>query len=278
MKRTSIFKNAFFVSLVIAAQSGFAQLTPLNIGPIAPNDSIIVYFNVTINSGLPAGTTYIATRATIAGTNFSSIVSDDPDTGVPADSTKTPLALSTLPVNFLSFSAQEINGTVDLLWKVTAQVNVNHYEIQRSSDGIHFDNIGQIPALAAGIDLAYIFNDANPPFGFIYYRVRSVDNDLRSKFSSIIKIKLNDGNTKVSVSPNPVRDNMFDLHLSNLLPGEYAAEIYNSTGQLVLKRTIRYNGGVRTELIVLPPKLMPGVYHLHLRNGRSRYMEKLLVQ
>jgi uncharacterized repeat protein (TIGR01451 family) len=64
----------------------------LNIGTLPAGESITITFNVTINSPLsPTNTTQVANQGTVSGSNFGSIVTDDPDTGALNDPTVTPV-------------------------------------------------------------------------------------------------------------------------------------------------------------------------------------------
>jgi large repetitive protein len=64
----------------------------LNIGTIPAGESVTITFNVTINNPLsPTNATQVANQGTVSGSNFGSIVTDDPDTGALNDPTITPV-------------------------------------------------------------------------------------------------------------------------------------------------------------------------------------------
>jgi hypothetical protein len=109
---------------------------------------------------------------------------------------------TTLPVNLVSFTAvKNANQTVDLKWIVTAQVNLNKYEIQRSADGINFKTIGVVNATNK---TTYDFNDVSPIKGFNYYRLKEIDNNGSSKLTAALRISF--GKTNIQVYPNLVKD------------------------------------------------------------------------
>jgi len=94
--------------------------------------------------------------------------------------------LSVLPITWVSFTSEKQNSVVKLNWKVAEQVNNDHYEIQRSADGINFYSIGELRATGnTGGD--YSFIDANPLPGGNYYKIKQVDKDGKFTWSTVRK-------------------------------------------------------------------------------------------
>ncbi len=69
--------------------------TPVAIGTLPPGKSITLAFSVTINNPLPGGVCQLANQGTVSGSNFSSVLTDDPDTAAASDPTVT--FLDTVP-------------------------------------------------------------------------------------------------------------------------------------------------------------------------------------
>lgn len=101
---TSLLHEVFsFGAQPVHAQNTSASIPigPLNIGTIPANSTVIVTFDVEVNAVIPTGTNSISLQGVISGTNFASILSDDPETAVNIDATRTPLgalrAVNALP-------------------------------------------------------------------------------------------------------------------------------------------------------------------------------------
>jgi hypothetical protein len=62
----------------IAAPS-VAGTVDVQIGTLAPGDSVQITFSVTVNSPFPAGVTSVSNQGTVSGTGFSPVSTDDPD-------------------------------------------------------------------------------------------------------------------------------------------------------------------------------------------------------
>jgi hypothetical protein len=76
---------------------------------------VTITFDVTINSPLPPGVTQVANQGRVTGSNFATVLTDDPDTATPADSTITQLdnTVTTFRV-YLPIVRQSIAQTPDL--------------------------------------------------------------------------------------------------------------------------------------------------------------------
>ena len=95
---------------------------------------------------------------------------------------------SPLPVNFITITAKKNENSVDVKWAVADEINVDHYEVEKSTDGRNFKTIGSV---YAGKKNVYSFTDGQMSNGAVLYRVKNVDIDGRSKYSTIVRINLN---------------------------------------------------------------------------------------
>ena len=66
--------------------------------------------------------------------------------------------------------------------------------------------------------------------------------------------------TRAAVYPNPVSGNSFNLVLYNLNKDDYKVNIYNSTGNLVITRSLDYKGAKSDYTIKLPAYITGGSY------------------
>jgi uncharacterized repeat protein (TIGR01451 family) len=65
----------------------------LNIGVLPAGKSITITFNVTVDDPFLGATATVSNQGTVSGTNFTSVLTDDPDVGGAADPTITPIDL-----------------------------------------------------------------------------------------------------------------------------------------------------------------------------------------
>ena len=107
-----------------------------------------------------------------------------------------------LPLQFISYSVNEIKDhSVVNKWITANEINVHHYNIEKSIDSKIFNSIGIIKAQDKQAN-QYELVDKNVIDGIIYYRVVGVDNDGRKSYSEIKKISTINDN-QISIYPNP---------------------------------------------------------------------------
>ncbi len=56
------------------------------------------------------------------------------------------LNLNIVPLKLLSFTGNEQARQINLKWETAHEENHNHFEIEKSADGIYFINLGRIEA------------------------------------------------------------------------------------------------------------------------------------
>lgn len=171
-----------------------------------------------------------------------------------------------LPVKMVSFTASlSSTNTAILNWETTNEDNLNHFVIEKSTDGRNFENIGIVFSTGQQSGSGkYIFNDnlgQTNNVKLFYYRLRSVDNDAKFQLSDTRLIKLSTGNQSVSVSvyPNPV---ISELRIS--IPVKWqnkpvAYSLVNMAGQTI-KQLTKTNAN-QTEIISMS-SIQAGMYTL----------------
>ena len=85
-----------------------------------------------------------------------------------------------LPVKITYFYATLRSSVVELRWATIMEENFQKFIVQRSSNGIEFEDLGMLPGRGFDIydiESKYSFEDDNPFVGFNYYRLKAVDLD-----------------------------------------------------------------------------------------------------
>lgn len=109
--------------------------------------------------------------------------------------------LSVFPVELISFQAKVTENLVNLTWSTATEVNSDHFEIQRSSDGKTWINIGEVPAMQNSSEKhQYTFSDNTPLTGTSYYRLKMIDLDGTFAYSHIDSVDIK---SKLTFYPNP---------------------------------------------------------------------------
>jgi trimeric autotransporter adhesin len=141
-----------------------------------------------------------------------------------------------LPVTLVSFSAKVKNSQVALTWVTASELNNKGFEVQRSRDGQVFETVltrdGQGTTNAT---TTYNEVDRKPLNGLSYYRLKQVDLDGTSSYSSLVPVNfLNSGD--VTMYPNPVED-LLNINVGGSAEG-MTAVITDMTGRLISTRKL----------------------------------------
>lgn len=173
-----------------------------------------------------------------------------------------------LPLTWLSFTGRLINEKTELKWVTANEMNTSHFIVEKSVDGIRFSPIGTVAALGStGHDNDYLFYDDNPNEGYSYYRLKQVDADAKSTYSSIVKIYFAK-NSYVIIAPNPARD-FVDIKSNSALS---AIQVWDPMGKIV--RQFKPSANNRYSLA----GLSSGIYFIRIQGGNITQVFKLVVE
>lgn len=202
-----------------------------------------------------------------AGT-YSLRLTADALSGCPASfAMSTVTVRSTLPADFLTIVARTKEDGRELKWRVTNEVNVLHYVVERSTDGRNFSDLATIEYKRSNSQVnQYVFVDAQPiSFNQVYYRIRQVDEDLKYNYSSIVTttiIKSDDW----YVAPSPAT-NQFSIHLSSASAARVVVDLIEPNGRVVQTKAVSVEKGSNVISFTNLDLLAKGRYYLRLNNG-----------
>jgi len=171
----------------------------------------------------------------------------------------------TLPVKLTAFNAVLNNNSnkVDLTWSTASEINVSHFVVEKSTDGINYSDAGVVFAYGTATGKAdYKLSDniANDQAKIIYYRLRSVDIDGKGQLSATRIIRRNsqeENKITILTYPNPVSNELRITVPANWQNKKAVYEVFNSNGQIA-KRAETSNSS-QTETINVT-NLAPGFY------------------
>jgi dienelactone hydrolase len=173
--------------------------------------------------------------------------------------------LTVLPVTGLSFNAATATGNkVILQWSTVSEINNPAFTIQRSEDGIHFNDLAVVNSTATnGAGAQYSYIDNSPLAGTSYYRLQMQEPGASKTYSSIKSIQTAPGSV-IRIFPNPVRDKLnISIHRSFV---NSTLQINNVNGQLVQTEFLNGNGTISVNVAKLPA----GIYYAAIINKTGK--------
>lgn len=167
------------------------------------------------------------------------------------------LSFDPLPVTLNNFNAIAKGEDVVCSWETLQQQNSSYFIIERSDDGIHFNAVEKIPAVAnSTLTLHYSYTDkgilpmANE---YLYYRLKMVDTDGTFTMSRTTKIKVKNLPV-ISVYPNPVVARL-NIEFTSAVTEETMLTVFNYAGSVVLQQpatVLKGNNSFRINTEKLP--------------------------
>lgn len=182
------------------------------------------------------------------------------------------VCLSALPLNLLYFKGSLQAQKPLLQWSIAANQNVKYFEIEKSSEGIHFAAIAHINCLTNNTTTAYNYRDDTYTNSASYYRLRMIDNDGNSSLSNTIFISSRD-KMNLFIFPNPVAEHLYVQLKSDKKETKNLA-IADVSGRIILKQTIAINAGMNT-ISINTNQLAKGTYLLMI-DGSGISVEKFM--
>lgn len=185
-----------------------------------------------------------------------------------------------LPVTLTNLKAVQKNKTNDISWTALNELNMQHYEVERSSNSISFSTIETLPARNNGsLNNYYNISDVQPLHGNNFYRIKAVDKDGTISHSSIVSINtLINVTASVTILPNPVSNKLLNLYLNYLPVGNYTIAITNIGGQQIYNQKVLHSGGSSMQKIQLPSSVTRGIYIVRLFSASTSYNIPVLIE
>jgi hypothetical protein len=180
-----------------------------------------------------------------------------------------------LAIKLSSFTAlAENNSRVNVFWTTETEKNSSHFEIQRSSNGIHFTSIGTITAAGnSNHTQRYKFIDEQPLKGISFYRLKQFDIDGNATYTKTERVHLKDNNTWVDIYPNPFSGNSFTIKLQKAVEGVVNIKVIDTKGRLQIHQQVN---GANT--ISIHHKLAKGLYTVVVTAVNFSESKKLVIQ
>ena len=175
-----------------------------------------------------------------------------------------PICGGPLPIILNSFTVNVDGKNNKAGWVTSAEVNLDHFELERSYDGANFESIGIVYAKRLPGPGYYYYTDDNHADGYNYYRLKMVDVSDKFTYSSIIKVysgKL--AANAISLAPNPAR-NLCSLSAVFEQPQKITIRISDMNGAIIKIINDYAMAGINNFKIDLPPALSGGAYLVEL--------------
>jgi hypothetical protein len=184
-----------------------------------------------------------------------------------------------LPVELLSFTGNPEGWYNHLFWTTATEVNNNFFVLERSNDGVNYDQVATVNGAGNSNTLINYHVVDERPFSTTYYQLKQYDYNGSSETFGPIVVANNsiNGFSFISVFPNPAED-IFYINLSSGEAAELNYFITDAFGKQVYNGIAKIEGNTKIE--VNASTWAAGVYFVRLTSNHHNYERtiKLIVK
>lgn len=193
--------------------------------------------------------------------------------------------IAPMPVELIEFVAEDMSGDVSLIWSTASEENSSHFEVERSTDGKNWKNIGKLESHHNSTEIqTYFFVDNEVPSDRNYYRLKMVDLDETFEYSKIIMVQVNREDVEVvtepkmdvKIFPNPVSD-LATVSINSPLATKVNMRLLAAAGNVLLQNTISLEENENTQEIDMSA-YPSGIYFLVITRGRDVQTHRIVKQ
>ena len=178
-----------------------------------------------------------------------------------------------LPIKLIAFDAKENNNKVALTWETATELNNDHYNIERSNDGISYFSILTIKANSNGPG-SYLVYDNGPDIGTNYYRLVQYDKDGHETYFAVKMVNFaGSKNSYVYVYPNPASAS-FVIRTERDALNKGTIIITDAFGRIV-KTLALAASGIQT---VVTDELVNGIYFVRVNTNGNSATSKIVIR
>jgi len=180
-----------------------------------------------------------------------------------------------LPIGLLDFEGRLQQQNVALQWTTVSEEGAKSFGIERSYDGVRFENIGYVAAIGTSHSPhRYVFTDTSIARDKNFYRLREIDLDDKFTYSKVIQVNGAPQRNPFTVSPSPFTTGL-DILFARTPVENINIRLLDMTGRTLLRRYNSPSGQPLLHIDLSGLSLPAGVYLLEVRTGTNTYIQKI---
>ena len=176
----------------------------------------------------------------------------------------------TLPVTLGSFDTRAANGGVEVFWMTTSEVNLSHYELHKSTDGVNYEFFAREEAFNLPYNLEYKVNDGlNIHAQHTYYKLYSVDRDGKRDYhgTRVQSNLVNEEKPFSILSSSMNNQGLSSIRIYTDREMRVEIDLYSVSGQLVIQQKVSLSKGLNLVEISGLERLRSGCFVGQVSDG-----------
>ena len=171
-----------------------------------------------------------------------------------------------LPVELTMLYGICKNGNVELHWQTASESNNEGFVILRSFDGVNFEEIAEV--MGAGTStgtINYMYVDEEDKTGMVYYKLRQVDFDGKTKESKIVAVQTCGPNARFAIAEDEITVSFKNPEETNYVV------VTSLSGKIVFSKSFKDVAEAR----IASPRIK-GVYIISVIDSKQITSEKFI--
>jgi trimeric autotransporter adhesin len=171
-----------------------------------------------------------------------------------------------LGIQMISFAGRLENGNSMLSWTTSRESQFVFYDIERSTDGISFSEIGTVSSTGSPASElnTYSYTDPAPP-GILYYRLKVRNSSGQFAYSRTIQLTPRQSSFGFGTVINPFTDQL-RFEITSVRPTRADAELVDASGQVRRRATFELLQGINRLSFSNMSDLPSGIYILRVQS------------
>lgn len=179
-----------------------------------------------------------------------------------------------LPITLTKFTSECKNDGIQINWSTATEIDNDHFELQRSTDAIHYVTITSIPGHGNSQEQnSYSYFDDIKDDAIYYYRLKQVDFSSKYTYYNInADISCHTKEIDIVIYPNPANDL---ISIKTTSEEMYTLEIINNCGQVVYVSSEKISGQNRFD--IQTASFANGIYAVKITNSFKTIVKKVTI-
>ena len=175
-----------------------------------------------------------------------------------------------LPIDLIDFYATQNGSKNDLVWKVASEINVLEYVIEKSEDGVNFNEIERVKSKNSnGSIMTYTAEDAVPYTDITYYRLSTKEFNGKMSYHKIIDLNRNNTGWKTIYYQ---QDDYLTIEFKNSVPKNSTVSLFDLSGKLLAEESIK-----ESQTKISTQKFSEGIYFMRISTPYKTEHFKLII-
>lgn len=137
-----------------------------------------------------------------------------------------------LPLNLTFLSATKEENKAHIEWRIETDTEIDHYVVERSYNGVVFEDLAQVKSKQSSEEQAYHIYDDQPFSPISYYRLKIIQKDGSVRFTDVVSVSFERSLQQIRIYPNPANEQAIISYFSQTNE-DISYEVFDAHGQLI---------------------------------------------